>query len=124
MESMLAQVVEALPPRQSEETPMHEHDVNYGYDHEYDDAMFLGHEQVASPTGPASDCVMGSASDTEKSPTQMNQIQKKSQHMPQNLRSKLQSGITRNLKNPWMDFHQTWYRGAPPGVDELIRFWA
>ena len=23
-----------------------------------------------------------------------------------------------------MDFHQTWYRGAPPGVDELIRFWA
>ena len=28
----------------------------------------------------------------------------------------------RNLKNPWVDFHQTWYRGAPPGVDELIRF--
>ena len=23
-----------------------------------------------------------------------------------------------------MDFHQTRYRGAPPGVDELIRFWA
>ena len=23
-----------------------------------------------------------------------------------------------------MEFHQTWYRGAPPGVDELIRFWA
>ena len=23
-----------------------------------------------------------------------------------------------------MDFHQTWYRGAPPGVDELIRIWA
>ena len=23
-----------------------------------------------------------------------------------------------------VDFHQTWYRGAPPGVDELIRFWA
>ena len=21
-------------------------------------------------------------------------------------------------------FHQTWYRGPPPGVDELIRFWA
>ena len=32
--------------------------------------------------------------------------------------------LTRNLKNPWVDFHQTWYRGAPPGVDELIRFWA
>ena len=30
----------------------------------------------------------------------------------------------RNLKNLWVDFHQTWYRGAPPGVDELIRFWA
>ena len=30
----------------------------------------------------------------------------------------------RNLKNPWVDFHQTWYRGAPPGVDEVIRFWA
>ena len=30
----------------------------------------------------------------------------------------------RNLKNPWVDFHQTWYRGAPPGVDELIRVWA
>ena len=26
----------------------------------------------------------------------------------------------RNLKNLWVDFHQT----APPGVDELIRFWA
>ena len=23
-----------------------------------------------------------------------------------------------------MDFHQTWYRGTPLGVDELIRFWA
>ena len=22
-----------------------------------------------------------------------------------------------------MDFHQTWYKGAPPRVDELIRFW-
>ena len=32
--------------------------------------------------------------------------------------------LTRNLKNPWVDFHQTWYRGVPPGVDELIRFWA
>ena len=32
--------------------------------------------------------------------------------------------LTRNLKNPWVDFHQTWYIGAPPGVDELIRFWA
>ena len=30
----------------------------------------------------------------------------------------------RNLKIPWVDFHQTWYRGAPLGVDELIRFWA
>ena len=34
------------------------------------------------------------------------------------------SPLTRNLKIPWVDFHQTWYRGAPPGVDELIRFWA
>ena len=34
------------------------------------------------------------------------------------------TSLTRNLKNPWVDFHQTWYRGAPPGVDELIRFWA
>ena len=34
------------------------------------------------------------------------------------------TSFTRNLKNPWVDFHQTWYRGAPPGVDELIRFWA
>ena len=32
--------------------------------------------------------------------------------------------LTRNLKNPQVDFHQTWYMGAPPGVDELIRFWA
>ena len=32
--------------------------------------------------------------------------------------------LRENLKNPWVDFHQTWYRGAPPGVDELIRFWA
>ena len=31
---------------------------------------------------------------------------------------------TRNLKNLLVDFHQTWYRGAPPGVDELIRFGA
>ena len=31
---------------------------------------------------------------------------------------------TQNLKNPWVDFHQTWYRGATPGVDELIRYWA
>ena len=23
-----------------------------------------------------------------------------------------------------MEFHQTWYRGASPGLDELIRFWA
>ena len=22
----------------------------------------------------------------------------------------------------WVDFHQTWYMDAPPGVDELIRF--
>ena len=34
------------------------------------------------------------------------------------------TSLTRNLKNLWVDFHQTWYRGAPPGVDELIRFWA
>ena len=32
--------------------------------------------------------------------------------------------LTRNLKKAWVDFHQTWYRGAPLGVDELIRFWA
>ena len=30
---------------------------------------------------------------------------------------------TRYLKNPWVDFHQTWYVGAPSGEDELIRFW-
>ena len=34
------------------------------------------------------------------------------------------TSLTRNLKNLRVDFHQTWYRGAPPGVDELIRFWA
>ena len=34
------------------------------------------------------------------------------------------TSLPRNLKNPWVDFHQTWYMGAPPGVDELIRFWA
>ena len=34
------------------------------------------------------------------------------------------TSLTRNLKNLWVDFYQTWYRGAPPGVDELIRFWA
>ena len=34
----------------------------------------------------------------------------------------LVTSLTRNLKNPWVDFHETWYRGAPPGVDELIRF--
>ena len=34
------------------------------------------------------------------------------------------TSLTQNLKNLLMDFHQTWYRGAPPGVDELIRFWA
>ena len=34
------------------------------------------------------------------------------------------TSLTQNLKNLWVDFHQTWYRGAPPGVDELIRFWA
>ena len=32
------------------------------------------------------------------------------------------TSLMRNLKKPWVDFHQTWYRGAPPGVDELIRF--
>ena len=26
------------------------------------------------------------------------------------------TSLTQNLKNPWVDFHQTWYRGAPPGV--------
>ena len=31
--------------------------------------------------------------------------------------------LTRNLKNPWVDFHHTWPRGAPWRVDELIRFW-
>ena len=34
------------------------------------------------------------------------------------------TSLTQNLKNPWVDFLQTWYRGAPPGVDELIRIWA
>ena len=34
------------------------------------------------------------------------------------------TSLTRNLKNPLVDFHQTWYMDAPPGVDELIRFWA
>ena len=32
--------------------------------------------------------------------------------------------LTQNHKNPLVDFHQTWYRGAPLGVDEPIRFWA
>ena len=32
--------------------------------------------------------------------------------------------LTRNLKNPWVDFYHTWPRGAPWRVDELIRFWA
>ena len=32
------------------------------------------------------------------------------------------TSLTRNLKKPWVDFHQTWYMGAPPGVDEVIRF--
>ena len=32
--------------------------------------------------------------------------------------------LPRNLKNPWVDFHQTWHRGAQWRVDELIRFWA
>ena len=36
----------------------------------------------------------------------------------------ISTSFTRNLKNPWVDFHQTWYRDAPPGVDKLIRFWA
>ena len=34
------------------------------------------------------------------------------------------TSFTQNLKNPWVDFHQTRYRGNPPRVDELIRFWA
>ena len=38
----------------------------------------------------------------------------------------IRTGISlpRNLKNPWVDFYHTWPRGAPWGVDELIRFWA
>ena len=32
--------------------------------------------------------------------------------------------LRNKLKYYLMEFHQTWYRGAPPGVDELIRFWA
>ena len=32
--------------------------------------------------------------------------------------------LTRNLKNPLVDFHHTWPRGAPWRVDELIGFWA
>ena len=27
-------------------------------------------------------------------------------------------------QEPLGGFHQTWYMDAPPGVDELIRFWA
>ena len=36
------------------------------------------------------------------------------------------SGFCRLRDNKYylMEFHQTWYRGPPPGVDELIRFWA
>ena len=34
------------------------------------------------------------------------------------------NSLTQNLKNLWVDFHQTWYRGPPPGADELIRFYA
>ena len=34
------------------------------------------------------------------------------------------TSLPQNLKNPWVDFHQTWHRGAPWGVDELIIFWA
>ena len=40
------------------------------------------------------------------------------------LRYAIFPSLTRHLKNPWVDFHQTWYRGAPPGVDDLFRFWA
>ena len=42
------------------------------------------------------------------------------------VRPSVHTGISlpRNLKNPWVDFYQTWYRGAPWQVDELIRFWA
>ena len=32
------------------------------------------------------------------------------------------TSLTQNLKNIWVDFHQTWYRSPPPGEDELIRF--
>ena len=32
------------------------------------------------------------------------------------------TSLTRNLKNPWVDFHKI--QGATLGVDELIRFWA
>ena len=31
--------------------------------------------------------------------------------------------VNTKSQEPWVDF-QTWYMGAPPGVDELIRFWA
>ena len=31
--------------------------------------------------------------------------------------------LMRNLKNPSVDFYLTWPRGAPWGVDELIKFW-
>ena len=34
------------------------------------------------------------------------------------------TSLPRNLKNPLVDFHHTWPRGAPWRVDELIRFWA
>ena len=32
--------------------------------------------------------------------------------------------VNAKSQEPLGGFHQTWYRGAPPGVDELIRFWA
>ena len=42
------------------------------------------------------------------------------------VRPSVRTGISlpRNFKNPWVNFNHTWLRGAPWGVDELIRFWA
>ena len=35
-----------------------------------------------------------------------------------------ESHWTRNLKKPWVDFHQNWHRSAPWVVNEVIRFFA
>ena len=30
------------------------------------------------------------------------------------------TSLPQNLKNPWVDFHQTWHKGTPWGVDEPL----